>query len=205
MDVELLLRVLCDTLPAGQADAAYLFAQTEPNQDAVFPVARELLERNIVGKILISDCDPKCGYIGAAAYRQAMIDSGIPDRAIEEVPMEPTDILHTLIEAQALVRFARAKAYRRLVIVSAPFHQERAFMTTVTAALKAYPEVKLYSQPGQAQPWDEVVTHSQGVLQGTRAELITAEQQRIEKYTRQGDLAGRDRVLGYLRSRDRRE
>lgn len=78
-------------------------------------------------------------------------------------------------------------------------------MTAVTVALSEYPELKLYSRPGRAQPWDEVVTHSQGVLQGTRAELIAAEQQRIEKYTAQGDLAGRNRILEYLRTRDRKK
>ena len=50
--------------------------------------------------MLISDCTPKSGYIGAAAYRRAMIDYGIAAANIEEVPMEPTPILHTLIEAQ---------------------------------------------------------------------------------------------------------
>jgi hypothetical protein len=50
-----------------------------------------------------------------------------------------------------------------------------------------------------------VVTHSQGILTGTRAELIAAEQQRIEKYTARSDLAGRARVLQYLRMRDGRE
>ena len=203
--VELLLRILCDTLPTQPVDAAYLFAQTEPNQDSVFATTRELLERGAVGKILISDCGPKCGYIGAAAYRRAMIAASIPEEAIEEVPMEPTEILHTLIEAQAVIRYARAEAYRSLIIVSAPFHQERAFMTAVTAALHDDPALKLYSRPGRAQPWDEVVVHSQGVLQGTRAELIAAEQDRIETYAAQGDLARREEVLEYLRTRDERE
>ena len=75
-------------------------------------------------------------------------------------------------------------------------------MTTVTAALWDYPELKLYSQPGRAQPWDEVVTHSQGVLQATRAELIAAEQGRIDKYTAQGNLAERESIQKYLSRRD---
>jgi len=200
--IELLLRILCDTLPAEPADAAYLFAETEPNQDSVFVVARELLQRDAVGKILISDCKPKSGYIGAAAYRQAMVASGIPAEAIEDVAMEPTEILHTLIESKAVVRHAKARGYRSLIIVSVPFHQERAFITAVSVALADYPALKLYSQPGQTQPWDEIVTHSQGVLEGTRAELVAAEQDRIEKYTAQGDLAPRAQVLEYLRKRD---
>lgn len=200
--IELLLRILCTPLPSKRLDGAYLYAQTEPNQNSVFAAARDLLERDAVGKILISDCNPKSGYIGAAAYRQAMIDFGIAAEAIEEVPMEPTDILHTLIESKALVCFAQARRYRSLAIVSAPFHQERAFMTAVTAALREYRELRLYSLPGQVQAWDEVVTHSQGILQGTRAELIAAEQERIDKYTAQGNLADRAEVLQYLHDRE---
>jgi hypothetical protein len=130
-----------------------------------------------------------------------MVDYGIPEAAIAAVPMEPTEILHTLIESRAVVRFARAKAYEDVMVISAPFHQERAFMTMVTAALCDYPRLKLYSHPGRTQPWDEVVTHSQGILEGTRAELIAAEQERIEKYIGQGDLASRETVLDYLRAR----
>ena len=200
--IELLLRILCDTLPSKRLDGAYLYAQTEPNQNSVFAAARDLLERDAVGKILISDCNPKSGYIGVAAYRRAMVDFGIAEEAIEQVPMVPTQILHTLIESKALVRFAQARGYQSLVVVSAPFHHERAFMTAVTAALWNYPTLKLYSQPGRTQRWDEVVTHSQGILKGTRAELIAAEQQRIEKYTAQGDLAGHAQVLQYLRDRE---
>ncbi len=51
-----------------------------------------------------------------------------------------------------------------------------------------FPEA-VYNLPGAPQRWDEVVTHSQGKLCGTRAELIAEEQRRIEQYTAQGDLA----------------
>jgi hypothetical protein len=201
-DMELLLRILADVRPSEIVEGAYLFAQTEPNQQSVFVAGRELIERERVHKLLISDCTPKSGYIGAAAYRKAMIASGIPAGVIEEVPMEPTEILHTLIESQKAVRFAKAQGYRRLIVVSAPFHQERVFMTMVTAALRQYPSLKLYSVPGAPQPWDEVVTHSQGELRGTRAELIAEEQKRIDKYTAQGDLLPREAILEYLRNRD---
>lgn len=201
-NTELLLRILADVPPAGIVEGAYLFAQTEPNQQSVFVAGRELIERERVHKLLISDCRPKSGYIGAVAYRRAMIESGIPAGVIEEVPMEPTEILHTQIESQRVVRFAEAQGYRRLIVVSSPFHQERAFITMVTAARRKYPSLKLYSVPGAPQPWDEVVTHSQGTLHGTRAELIAEEQKRIDRYTAQGELLPRERILEYLRTRD---
>ena len=199
---ELLLRILADVRPSGVVEGAYLFGQTQPNQESVFATGRELAEQNRVQKLLISDCSPKSGYLGAAACRQAMIESGIPAGIIEEVPMEPTEILHTLIESQKVVRFARAQGYQRLIVVSSPFHQQRAFMTMVTVALREYPSLKLYSIPGAPQRWDEVVTHSQGKLRGTRAELIAEEQKRIDKYTAQGDLLPREQILEYLHKRD---
>jgi len=199
---ELLLRILADVRPSEVAEGAYLFAQTEPNQESVFAAAAELIERGRARKVLISDCSPKSGYIGAAAYRRAMVRFGIPTSVIEEVPMEPTEILHTLIESENVVRFAKARGYQRLMVVSAPFHQERAFMTIVTVAMRECPSLKAYSYPGAPQRWDEVVTHSQGRLRGTRAELIAEEQKRIEKYTAQDELAPRAKILEYLRTRD---
>jgi uncharacterized SAM-binding protein YcdF (DUF218 family) len=200
--LELLLRILADPRPPVAADAAYLFGQTEPNQESIFAAARELLRRSLTTRIWISDCTPKSGYIGATACRRAMVEFGIPAEVIEEVPMEPTEILHTLIESQQAIRFARQRGYQRLIVTSSPFHQERAFMTAVTAALQEYPALKVYSYLGEPQPWDEVVTHSQGKLTGTRAELIAEERKRIEKYTAQGDLAPRRQILQYLRMRD---
>lgn len=97
--VELLLRIFADTPPDGIADAAYLFAETEPNQDSVFATGRDLIAQKRVRRLLISDCSPKSGYIGAAACRTAMIEAGIPAEANEETPMETTEILHTGIEA----------------------------------------------------------------------------------------------------------
>jgi hypothetical protein len=201
-NTELLLRILADIRPPEVAEGAYLFAQTEPNQESVFVAGRELIERGRVRKLLISDCTPKSGYPGVTTCRQAMIEFGIPAAAIEEVPMEPTPILHTLIESQKVVRFAQAQGYRRLIVISAPFHQERAFMTAVTVALREHPALRLYSVPGAPQSWDQVVTHSQGTLCGTRAELLAEEQKRIDRYTAQGDLLPRHTILGYLRSRD---
>ncbi len=200
--IELLLRILADVPAAGIADAAYLFAETESNQESVFVAARDLLERKRVRRLWIAGCAPKSGYVGAAAYRDAMIETGIPADVIAEVPMEPTDILHTRIESDATVQFAKAQRYERLLVVAAPFHQERAFMSMVTAVLREYPSLRVYSHPGAPQLWDEVVTHSQGTLRGTRAELIAAELQRIETYTAGGELLPRSAILAYLRTRD---
>lgn len=199
---ELITRICCDTMPSGVADGVYLFGQTEGNQQSVFLSAQELANRGLIQTVLISDALPKSGYPGGDAWRQALRCLGIESSIIEEVPVEPTASLNTLIEAEALIGHAQKRNYRSLIITAAPFHQERAFMTAVTVAMRKYLDLYLYSYPGRAQDWEEVVTHSQGTVCATRSGLISAEQERIQKYQQKGDLASYAEVLAYLRKRD---
>lgn len=199
---ELLTRIFCDTLPSAVSDGVYLFGQTEDNQVSVFLSSQALAANALIQKILISDALPKCGYPGGYAWREALKGLGIDSTVIEEVSVEPTNTLNTLIEADALIRHARKKNYSSVIITAAPFHQERAFMTAVTVAIVEYPSLNLYSYPGRALNWDEKVTHSQGTVFASRARLISGEQERIDKYQKKGDLVSYSEVLAYLRKRD---
>ena len=75
-------------------------------------------------------------------------------------------------------------------------------MTAVTVNLNQRAGILLFSYAGEALRWDESVAHSQGTLTATRKDLIHAEQERIERYSRKGDLRSRERVLDYLNQRD---
>ncbi len=90
-------------------------------------------------------------------------------------------------------------AARRLMVLAQLYRVKKA---NIMLACEDYPSLKLYSHPGVPQPWDEVVTHSQGQLTGTRAELIAEEQKRIDRYRASGELAPRAAILEYLRARD---
>ena len=199
---ELITRIFCDTFPSAIADGAYLFGQTQDNQKSVFLSAQELVIHALVRRILISDALPKCGYPGGNAWREAFEGLGIDSLMIEEVPVEPTSTLNTLIEAEALIRYAKNKHYKFIIITAAPFHQERVFMTAVTVTMRECPDLYLYSYPGRALAWDEQVAHSQGTVFASRAGLISGEQERIGKYQKKGDLASYSEVLAYLRNRD---
>jgi hypothetical protein len=198
----LLIRVLCDTRPAEVADGAFLFGQTPDNQESVFVAAAQLLDTNLVRRILFVDTPPMSGFPGFRAWQTALNGLGIGNLQIEGITGVESEILHTLIEAEAMVKFARDRNYRSLYVVAPPFHQPRAFMTAVTAALRYYPALKLYSQPGAPQPWEESVVHSQGQTRGFRLALIDGELDRIRKYNAKGDLASVEEVLAYLQRRD---
>ena len=200
--IELLIRILCDTRPDGPADGAYLYCTTVDNQASIFQTARVLISHEIVTRIFILDAQAMSGYPGVDQCRRRLLEFGLLDEQIEYVPYGDAASINTLIESRALVRFAKNREMRSLILVSPPFHQLRAFMTAATVALKGHPELAIFSHPGAAMSWMESVAHSQGTLQAQRRQLIQEELIRIHTYQDKGDLARFEAVLDYLNRRD---
>ena len=202
--IELLTRALCDSLPTQAVDGAYLSCTTRDNQASVFPMAKRLLDQSLAAQTFILNAEALSGYPGVDQCREALIKTGIAPHQIQFVPIKAPTSLNTLIESQALIRFARKCAVKSLIVVSPPFHQLRAFMTAVTVALQEYPELAIYSCPGKPLPWLENAIHSQGILKAPRRQLIQEELARIRKYQDKNDIAAYEDVLDYLAHRDRR-
>ncbi len=199
---ELTVRILCDQRLELIADGIFLCSQTEDNQDSVFGIARQMLNKGLASRVLVSDTKAISGYPGFNSWEKHLNKSGIPSEHIKGIGIDKTPTLNTLIEARALIRYAKSKQYRSIYVAAAAFHQVRAFMTAVTVALIEYPELIIISSPGTYLPWDETVIHSQGNTKGTRSSLLTDEFNRIEQYQRKGDLASVSDVLNYLNRRD---
>ncbi|PKV76289.1 hypothetical protein [Pontibacter ramchanderi] len=202
---ELIIRALCDTIPDEPVDALFLFGQTEDNQQAAFETARTFLQSGRADKVMCLGTSAMSGYPGFEVWQKEMKKLGIAAGQLIPVPPVPadTDLLHTLIEATSAVRYAKERGYKRLAVTAAPFQQPRAFMTAITAALRDYPALYLYSLPSKTMSWQEEVTHSQGKLEDTRAGLIAGEMERIRCYHEQNDLISVHEALGYLNRRDR--
>lgn len=203
--IELLIRTLCDSPPPKAAEGTYLFGQTIDNQQSVFETGIELLQQGLTKKLLISGAGIISGYPGLAAWEQDLVALGVD--AADIIAIEPiTDtILHTLIEAESLVRYLKTNNWKTVMLVSAPFHQLRCFMTVVSVALREMPELQIYNQVGTTLPWHETVTHSQGTLHLKRSDFIESELRRIDTYQQKGDLAKTQAVFNYLLQRDQRQ
>ena len=199
---ELAVRVLCDNRPLAPVGGAYLYCTTEDNQMSVFRAAREIVTHRLAENILIFEAKPMGGYPGGDQCRHGLEAIGVPAAHIRNVPSGDASSINTLIESQAMVRYAKDQGLVSLFVTSPPFHQFRAFMTAVTVALSVYPELMIYSYPGAALPWMETVTHSQGTLRAPRCQLIQEELTRIERYQKKGDLARFETVLDYINQRD---
>ncbi len=198
---EMIIRVLCDIRPREAADAAYLYAQTRDNEESVLSAAQNVLEKSLARKIIVLDNPSNESYAGFLVWKGKLVESGIEENKIIGVKL-CTDNHNTLTEAKTIVRFAKQHNYQRMIVSAAPFHQIRAFMTSVRVALAEYPKLKIYSVPGNALPWNEDVIHSQGRLAAKRSELIEAEFSRIDKYSKKGDLISFDKIINYLDQRD---
>src|SRR5688500_16031485 len=130
--IELLIRIYADVQPETSTDGVFLFGQTEDNEASVLQKSIDLLQHSYTRRILIIDTQPISGHPGFDAWKQKLVRENINEQAIVGVPLPETPIIHTLVEAEALMHFARQQAYSNLYITAAPFHQLRAFMTAVT-------------------------------------------------------------------------
>lgn len=199
---ETVVRILCDSHPASVADAVYLFAQTRHNESSVFVAAKEIIDLGMARKVLLLGSEENAGYPGGASWWRKLVESGVDGAIIGKVMLNKGERHNTLTEALALVHYAKKARYDSLIVSAAPFHQLRAFMTTVTVVLCHSPGLKIFSHPGGPLDWSEPTVHSQGLLKAPRRKLIRAEYERIVRYRLKGDLASFEEVLSYLNSRD---
>jgi len=198
---QLAVRVLLDVPSAQPTDGAYLFGQTEENTTSVITRGVTLLERGETQRLLISGFRAECGYPGFEAYRERLLEAGVSPEKILGVDPPEGPIMHTTNEGRALISFALRKGFRSLHIVAAPLHQLRAYISAVSAVIKTGAPLALFSAPGEAHTWETIVRHSQGKATGSRAELLSGEIERIERYRACGDLASNEEIWAYLKAR----
>lgn len=136
--MELTIRTLCDVRYRGVAYGVFLFSQTKDNQYSVLSAAQQVINDKLAENILIVNSDPKSGYPGYSLWEKELIQMGIPKNKIFGIDLSDAVSLNTLIEAEALIKFAKRNQYRDVYITASPFHQLRAFMTSVTAALNYF-------------------------------------------------------------------
>ncbi len=191
------------------ADAAYLVGETKDNAWSVFAEGVELLRKCFVPKIALQKGGNGFGYCGYNYSVECLKSHGVLEREMEDIEYRfvfGDRIINTLTELITVVRFAKVKGWRRIYLVAPPFHQLRSFITAVTAVDHEYPRLKIYNRVGGPLPWNQKVVHSQGVLTGTRLEILAIEIANIQKYQKDGKpypLVSVERTLEYLEERDR--
>lgn len=185
-------------------DEAYLFTNTQDNEQSLFRAAQQMRLDGLAEKFLIIDGAEAHGFPGYNAWHERL-GIMVGSDNVRHVPLPNRYQVNTLTESQALAAYAREHNKQFLYIVAAHFHQLRAVMTAASEAVRherlGNNQLNLFSYVGASLPWDETVFHSQGTLRATRAELIRHEMERIQTYQTKGDILPTADIITYLDGR----
>lgn len=114
-----------------------------------------------------------------------------PQILVEAWDYDAHPMVHTLAEAELVVRLAKRRGWRTLLVVAPSFHLPRAAATTASVSMREHAELRVFAHPGAPLPWEEEARHSQG-MRATRSEFLDSELDRIERYMVKGDIAETD-------------
>ena len=154
-----------------------------------FQKAVELYKKGIVAKIVFSGNIDDRGY-GSIPFDEVLpyiIDAGVPKDDI----VHEDKSLHTQQQAVEIVKMAVERGWKKLALVASHEHQYRAYLTFLREVLDTNSGIILYNTPVRNLNW--FVDNGWG----TRYDRLSAEFDRIEKYSLLGHLANAQEVVEY--------
>ena len=170
----------------SKSDAAVLL-----EGDGFFRIRKavDLYKKGQVSKIVFSGniIDKEYGSFPFEEIRPHILREGVP----EEDLIYENKSLNTRQQAVEVVKMAVSKGWKTLALVASHEHQYRAYMTFLREVLDTDSGLIIYNTPARPLSWFE----DSGW--GTRFERLSAEFDRIERYTAMGHLASVQEVIQY--------
>lgn len=154
-----------------------------------FQKAVDLYNKGIVKKIIFSGniIDKDYGSFPFEEVKPFILEGGVP----EEDLIHENVSQHTRQQAIEVVKMAMANGWKKLALVASHEHQYRAYLTFLREVLDTNSGLILYNAPVRNLNW--FVDSGWGI----RFERLSAEFERIERYTEMGHLASADEVIEY--------
>lgn len=154
-----------------------------------FQKAVELYQKGLVSKIVFSGniVDKDYGSYPYEEIRPYILQGGVPE---EDLIHEDVS-LNTRQQAVEVVRMAIEKGWKKLALIASHEHQYRAYLTFLREVLDTKSEIILYNTPVRNLNW--FIDSGWGI----RFDRLTAEFDRIEKYSELGHLATAQEVVEY--------
>ncbi|MEK7654143.1 MAG: hypothetical protein AAB345_02575 [Patescibacteria group bacterium] len=210
--LELATRILSDDFLSGPLTplVLYLVGQTKSNEDSVLGRTRLLFHiRHLfcLRAICLAESQfspEKRNYPNFAVdWRSFLtVKGGIAENFFSTFRFPTGPVEHTGTEMMGLVSHSKKQDWKDVLLIAAPFHQLRSFLSAVAATRKLDYPVRLWNLLGVSLPWGEQSVHSQGVQTGTRSDFIHAELEKVKVYSARGDIATVEEGIEYLNWRD---
>ena len=156
-----------------------------------FKKAVDLYKSGQVNKIVFSGniIDKDYGSFPFEDIKPLILEGGVE----EEDLIHEDKSLHTRQQAIEVVKLATKKGWKKLALIASHEHQYRAYLTFLREVLDKNSDIILYNVPVRNLNW--FIDSGWGM----RFDRLTAEFERIEKYSEMGHLANADEVIKYQR------
>ena len=135
------------------------------------------------------DTDQPAYAVPASQMLPALLKEGVPREAVilEEKPQNTRD------QAVEIMKLARERGWKSIILVASHYHQYRAFLTFLKAMREAGLELALISAPVRDLRWWEKTGR------GLRIDNFATELKKIDKYREeQGHVASYEEGIQYL-------
>lgn len=154
-----------------------------------FQKAVDLYNQGTVTKIVFSGniIDKDYGSFPFEEIKPFIVNGGIP----EEDLIHEDKSLNTRQQAVEIIKMAIKNGWKRLVLVASHEHQYRAYLTFLREVLDTKSGIILYNAPVRNLNW--FIDDGWGM----RFDRLSAEFERIEKYSAMGHLANAHEVIEY--------
>lgn len=154
-----------------------------------FQKAVDLYNKGIAKKIVFSGniIDRDYGSFPFEEVKPLILGGGVPEEDLIHEDLSK----NTRQQAVEVVKMAMKNGWKKLVLVASHEHQYRAYLTFLREVLDTNSGLILYNAPVRNLNW--FVDSGWGI----RFERLSAEFERIEKYSAMGHLANSDEVVEY--------
>ena len=173
--------------PLEKADAIVVLEGDNLNR---IPEAARLFTAGLAPLVVITG-----GFRGGPAHsipasemKLTLVAAGVPEGSIflEERSQ------NTREQALEVMKLAKDKGWKSIIIVASHYHQYRAFLTFLKEMREAELELVLINAPARDLPWFA------NELQGRRIDLLEGEFERIAEYQKKGHVASFEEGVEYL-------
>lgn len=127
------------------------------------------------------------GSIPLADIYPHIIEGGIATESI----IHENKSLNTREQAIEIIKMAKSKGWRKLILVGSHYHQYRAYLTFLKEILETESRIILFNAPARDLKWFEETGW------GKRFDLLEQEFQRIEQYSELNHLASYKEAIEY--------
>jgi uncharacterized SAM-binding protein YcdF (DUF218 family) len=153
--------------------------------------ARDLWKGGWAPLVVISggSDNPSYGSYPSVRMKQRLQKAGVPAKYI----LLDEQSQNTKEQAEEVMRLAKEKKWKRLILVASHYHQYRAFLTFLKAMQKSRMKLILMNAPSRGLSWFKKTPW------GRRIDLLDSEFERINAYRKKGDVASFADAIVYMK------